>query len=115
MKGTKTEFSKWLLIQESALIWITTLAFTLLAFICVWFGYTGSLPWLSAMIGFPWAAYGVSQVYYYKKATVENAKNGIKYESVLAALDEAQIQNTTENISYEDCTEPTQDNIWDEI
>jgi hypothetical protein len=30
-------------------------------------------------------------------------------------LDEAQIQNTTENISYEDYTEPTQDNIWDEI
>ena len=41
------------------------------------------------MIGFPWAAYGVSQVWYYKKSTVENKEGGIKYESVLKELDEA--------------------------
>ena len=35
------------------------------------------------MIGFPWAAYGVSQACYYKKAEKENTKNGIKFESAL--------------------------------
>jgi hypothetical protein len=56
----KREFSKTLLIQESILIWITTLAFLALAFVCVFKGYLGSLPWLAAMAAFPWTAYGVS-------------------------------------------------------
>lgn len=56
----KTEFSKWLLIQESLLVWVTTLALIALAFICVINGYLGTLPWLAAMVGFPWSAYGVS-------------------------------------------------------
>ena len=56
----KQEFSKLLLIQESALIWIMTIAFIILAFVCVLKGYLGTLPWLSAMVGLPWTAYGVS-------------------------------------------------------
>ena len=38
------------------------------------------------MAGFPWTAYGVSQVYYYKKAEAENTKDGVKFESVMAEL-----------------------------
>ena len=63
----KTEFSKVLLIQESALIWIMTLAFLGLAALCIIKDYTGSLPWLTAMISLPWTAYGVSQCFYYNK------------------------------------------------
>lgn len=85
----KREFSKTLLIQESALIWLTTILLILLAFYCVYFGFMGDLPWIAAMIGFPWAAYGVSQVWYYKKSAIENAEGGIKYETVLKELDEA--------------------------
>ena len=85
----KREFSKTLLIQESALIWLTTILLILLAFYCVYLGFVGDLPWIAAMIGFPWAAYGVSQVWYYKKSTIENAEGGIKYETVLKELDEA--------------------------
>lgn len=79
----KREFSKTLLIQESILIWINTIAMLVLAFLCVLFGYLGELPWLSVMVGLPWTAYGVSQFAYYKKAEAENTKNGIKYEAVL--------------------------------
>ena len=79
----KREFSKTLLIQESILIWINTIAMLVLAFVCVLFGYVGELPWLSVMVGLPWTAYGVSQFAYYKKAEAENTKNGIKYEAVL--------------------------------
>lgn len=85
----KREFSKTLLIQESALIWISTLAYIVLAFYCMYNGYMGSLPWLTASASLPWAAYGVSQVYYYKKSMAENTKDGVKYASVMKELDEA--------------------------
>ena len=83
MKQNK-EFSKTLLKQESALIWIMSLSFIVLAFYCIYEGFTGSLPWLAAMVGFPWTAYGVSQAFYYRKSMAENTSGGIKYESVLA-------------------------------
>ena len=85
----KREFSKTLLIQESALIWISTLAYIVLAFYCIYNGYMCSLPWLTASASLPWAAYGVSQVYYYKKSMAENTKDGVKYASVMKELDEA--------------------------
>ena len=85
-KKNKKEFSKVLLIQESALIWIMSLSFIILAFYCIYKGFTGSLPWLAATVGFPWTSYGVSQVKYYSKSEKENTKNGIKYETVLAEL-----------------------------
>ena len=68
----KREFSKILVAQESALIWIMTIAFIVLAFICIDKQYFGELPWLTAMVAFPWTAYGVSQGFYYNKAKMEN-------------------------------------------
>lgn len=81
------EFSKSLLIQESFLIWIVTLAFIVLAFFCVVNQYFGELPWLAAMAGFPWTAYGVSQACYYRKAQKENTEGGIKYATILTELE----------------------------
>ena len=72
------EFSKVLLIQESVLIWIITIAFI-------------GLPWLTAMVSLPWGAYGVSQAFYYKKSQAENTKNGVKYESVIQALNTTKV------------------------
>ena len=54
------EFSKVLLIQESMLIWIHTIAMLTLAFICVFKEAYAELPWLTAMVSLPWAAYAVS-------------------------------------------------------
>lgn len=82
----KKEFSKTLLIQESILIWIETIAMIILAFVCIHFQYFGELPWISAMVAFPWSAYGVSQIFYYKKALKENTEGGIKFESVMNEL-----------------------------
>lgn len=85
-KIKKKEFSKTLLIQESVLIWVTTIAMIFLAFYCIKYDYLGELPWIAAMCGFPWTAYGVSQACYYKKAEKENTEGGIKYESVMSGL-----------------------------
>ena len=60
MEKKKLEFSKLLLVQESVLIWIMTISFIVLAFYCIGLGFMGSLPWLAAMVGCPWAAYAVS-------------------------------------------------------
>lgn len=85
-KKEKIEFSKVLLVQESILIWIVTLAYIVLAFVCVLNQFFGELPWLTAMASLPWAAYAVSQACYYKKSEKENTKNGIKYETAMLGL-----------------------------
>lgn len=89
MRKKRKEFSKTLLVQESALIWIMSLAFLALAFYCIHNQYLGSLPWLAAMVGFPWTAYGASQVYYYKKSWAENTQGGIKYQSLVNDMEKA--------------------------
>ena len=86
-KKEKMEFSKKLLVQESALIWLITIAFIILAFVCIVNQYFGELPWITAMAACPWGAYAISQQAYYKKAEKENTKGGIKYESVIRQLD----------------------------
>ena len=83
----KRQFSKSLLIQESALIWVTTIMILIMAFYCIVNENFGDLPWLTAMVGFPWTAYAVSQMYYYKKSEKENTVGGVKYESVMAEID----------------------------
>lgn len=94
------EFSKKLLKQESALIWIVTISYIILAFVCIFFNYTGSLPWLSVIPGVAWSAYGVSQGFYYNKAKSENTINGIKYETVMAEL-QKQLENQEESIDID--------------
>ena len=86
MEKKKLEFSKLLLLQESVLIWIMSIGFLGLAFYCVALGFTGSLPWLAAMVGCPWTAYAVSQAFYYKKALKENTVGGLKFETTMAAI-----------------------------
>lgn len=86
MKQKTKEFSKWLLFQETILIWITTITFLVLAFICIKAGFIGELSWLTAMAALPWTAYGVSQAFYYKKSMAENTSGGIKYDTIMSEL-----------------------------
>ena len=82
----KIEFSKLLLLQESALMWVITIAFIVLAFVCVKNQFFGELPWITTMCALPWTAYGVSQAFYYKKAEKENIQGGIKYDTTMEEL-----------------------------
>ena len=81
------EFSKVLLIQESVLIWILSIAFIILAFYCVHNGFLGSLPWLSAMVALPWTAYGVTRSFHLNKSKAENTSNGITFETAMKELE----------------------------
>ena len=91
-KIEQRSLSKVLLVQESLLIWIHTIAMLTLAFICVFRNAYAELPWLTAMVALPWTAYAVSQHAYYKKAQAENTKDGIIFETAMAPYSE-----------YEDC------------
>lgn len=93
MTKKKREFSKSLLFQESILIWLITIAFIVLAFICVFNQYFGELPWLTAICGFPWTAYGVSQAFYYKKAEKENI---LKINNNIQTNDDDNLRKETE-------------------
>lgn len=86
MRVQKRSFSKVLLVQESVLIWVLSLAFVALAFLCVRDGYTGSLPWLAVTLTGAWGAYGISQAMYYKKSEKENTTGGIVFETAMAKV-----------------------------
>lgn len=79
LKKEKVQFSKTLIIQESALIWIITICCLIMAFMCIVRGSFIELPWISVLVGAPWGAYGVSQAFFYKKSEKENTKDGITY------------------------------------
>lgn len=98
-KAKRQEFSKILLIQESILIWMVTLGAFYLAFYCIQNQYFGELPWIVALVGFPWTAYGVSQACYYGKSMKENTVGGIKYETALkpSSEEEAFQQQVAQN------------------
>ena len=97
-KKKKKEFSKVLLIQESVLIWFISIALIGLAYICILNDYAGSLPWITAMVSLPWAAYGTSASFYYKKSQSENTKDGIRYETILKELDHELQESGLQNI-----------------
>ena len=79
------EFSKRLISDIRALLWVVTVGGLLLAAYCIRTGYTGALPWLTAMVGLPWTAHGVVCSNYLSMATSDHRRGGITYEAAKAA------------------------------
>lgn len=104
--NNKKSFSKTLLIQESVLIWVVTIAFIVLTFYCVHNQYFGELPWITGVAGFAWTAYGVSQACYYKKSEKENTQGGIIFETALKELKDKIVEEVlTENVETDSSEE----------
>ena len=78
------EFSKRLIADIRALLWVVTVGGLLLAAYCVRVGYTGALPWLSAMVGLPWTAHGTVCAFYLNMAKSDHKEGGITFESAKA-------------------------------
>ena len=62
-KPDLSQFSKWMIADIRPLLWIVTVGGLALATYCVRVDYTGSLPWISAMVGLPWTAHGLSLIH----------------------------------------------------
>lgn len=84
-KNDDKEFSKRLIADIRALLWVVTVGGLLLAAYCVRVGYMGALPWLSAMVGLPWTAHGTVCAFYLNMAKSDHKEGGITFESAKAA------------------------------
>ena len=74
------EFSKRLISDIRALLWVVTVGGLVLAAYCIRAGYVGSLPWLSAMVGLPWTAHGTVCAFYLNMAKSDHKEGGITFE-----------------------------------
>lgn len=84
----KIEFSKKLISDIRWLLWVVTLGGIILAAFCIYKGYTGSLPWLSAMVGLPWSSHGVVCSFYLNMAKSDHKGadgEGVTYAAAKAA------------------------------
>ena len=87
MKNEKKqqEFSKRLISDIRLLLWVVTLGGLVLAAYCIRKGYTGSLPWLTAMVGLPWTAHGTVCAFYLNLCKSDHKEGGITFEAARAA------------------------------
>jgi hypothetical protein len=81
----RMEYSKRLIADIRWLLWVVTVGGLFLAFCCIRTGYTGSLPWISAMVGLPWAAHGTVCSFYLNMAKSDHSEGGITYEAAKSA------------------------------
>lgn len=81
----RQDFSKRLIADIRALLWVVTVGGLLLAAYCIHTGYAGALPWLTAMVGLPWTAHGVVCSNYLSMAKSDHRRGGITYEAARAA------------------------------
>lgn len=56
----------------------------MLAAYCIYSGFVGSLPWLSAMVGLPWSAHGIVCSFYLNMAKSDHSEGGITFEAAKA-------------------------------
>ena len=81
----KADFSKRLISDIRVLLWVVTVGGLLLAAYCIRSGFTGSLPWVSAMVGLPWAAHGTVCSFYLNMAKSDHSEGGITFEAARAS------------------------------
>lgn len=83
-KKKPLEYSKRVVRDIRALLWVVTVGGLVLAVYCIYSGYVGSLPWLSAMVGLPWSAHGVVCSFYLNMAKSDHSEGGITFETAKA-------------------------------
>lgn len=82
--NNKREWSKQLIADVRILLWIVTIGGLLLAGFCIYKGFLGSLPWVSAMVGLPWTAHGTICSFYLNMAKSDHREGGITFEKAKA-------------------------------
>ena len=80
----KRQWSKQLIADVRVLLWVVTIGGLILAAICVYRGFLGSLPWVSAMVGLPWTAHGTICSFYLNMAKSDHREGGITFEQAKA-------------------------------
>ena len=85
----KLDFSKRLILDIRILLWIVTIAAIALAFLCIIYGYIGSLPWIATLVGLPWRAHGIVCSFYLNMAKSDHKQGGITYDMAMKSIENA--------------------------
>lgn len=80
----RLDFSKRLIADIRVLLWVVTVGGLALSAFCIFKGFTGSLPWLSAMVGLPWTAHGTVCSFYLNLCKSDHSEGGITFETAKA-------------------------------
>ena len=84
MKDLPKEFSQLVIRDVRPLLWIVTIGGLTLAVLALALDRQNSLPWISALVGLPWAAHGVVCAFYMDMAKSDHRAGGITFEAARA-------------------------------
>ena len=80
------DYSKRLTNDMRPLLWVVTVGGMLLGFYAVHEGFDPALPWISAMVGLPWTAWGTAAAFYMNLAKSDHKQGGITYDTAMAEI-----------------------------
>lgn len=83
-RAKKLDYSKRITNDMRGLLWVISVGGLLLAFYCVRRGFEGGLPWITAMVGLPWSAWGTAAAFYLNLAKSDHKAGGITFEAAKA-------------------------------
>lgn len=75
------DVSQKLVKDTRPLLWVVTVGGMLLAFYSIYKNFTGALPWISALVGLPWAAHSAICAAYLSLCKSDHKEGGITFES----------------------------------
>ena len=78
------EYSKRITDDMRGLLWVISVGALLLAFFCAYLRFDAAFPWITAMVGLPWTAWGTAAAFYLNLAKSDHRAGGITYESAKA-------------------------------
>lgn len=85
MKEEKqVDFSKQMLKDTRALLWIVSVGGLLLAVYAIHEGFTGALAWITALVGLPWTSEATKYAFYTNMAKSDHSVGGITHDAAAA-------------------------------
>ena len=78
------EYSKRITNDMRGLLWVISVGAVLLAFYCAHIRFDAAFPWITAMVGLPWTAWGTAAAFYLTLAKSDHKEGGITFEAAKA-------------------------------
>ena len=85
-RQTLLDYSKRITNDMRSLLWVISVGGLLLGFYAVHARFEGALPWISAMVGLPWTAWGTAAAFYLNLAKSDHRQGGITHDTAMAEL-----------------------------
>ena len=81
------QYSKRVLSDIRALLWVITIGGLALAVYVIWSGYSYGIEWISLMVSSAWACESVIVSFYMSKSRAEHLNNGTDYLRLQADIE----------------------------